>query len=67
VRALLAGASAASAAAGAGPVSFLLPVRQAGLFRWCLGAGLRAVKPMTLMAMGCYREPRGVWFPSVLY
>ena len=64
MRALLAGASAA---AGAGPVSFLLPVRQAGLFRWCLGAGLRAVKPMTLMAMGCYQEPRGVWFPSVLY
>ena len=25
------------------------------------------VKPMTLMAMGEYREPRGVWFPSVFY
>ena len=58
--------------AGAGrlveePLSLLLPVRQAGLFRWCLGAGLRPVKPMVLMSLGEYREPRGVWFPSVLY
>jgi len=32
-----------------------------------LGAGMRVVKPMTLMAMGQYQEPRGCWFPSVLY
>ena len=57
----------AGAAALAGSVSLLLPMRQAGLFRWCLGAGLRAVKPMTLMAMGEYREPERCWFPSVLY
>jgi GNAT superfamily N-acetyltransferase len=49
------------------PVSFLLPIRQAGLFRWCLEAGLRIVKPMTLMAMGRYREPGGFFFPSVSY
>jgi ribosomal protein S18 acetylase RimI-like enzyme len=61
--ALLAGAAAAAAA----PVSLLLPTRQAGLFRWCLGAGMRVVKPMTLMARGDYQEPRGSWFPSVLY
>jgi hypothetical protein len=57
----------AGAAARAGSVSLLLPVRQSGLFRWCLGAGMRVVKPMTLMAKGEYREPKGSWFPSVLY
>lgn len=57
---------AGSSQAG-GPVSLLLPIRQAGLFRWCLEAGLRIVKPMTLMAMGGYLEPRGCFFPSVSY
>jgi GNAT superfamily N-acetyltransferase len=47
--------------------SFLLPTRQAELFRWSLEAGLRVVKPMTYMAIGEYREPRGAWMPSVLY
>jgi len=49
------------------PVSLLLPIRQAGLFRWCLGEGLRIVKPMTLMALGRYQEPDGFFFPSVSY
>lgn len=49
------------------PLSFLLPIRQADLFRWCLGEGLKAAKPMTLMSMGEYREPRGTYLPSVLY
>jgi hypothetical protein len=49
------------------PVSFLLPIRQAGLFRGCLSQGLRIVKPMTLMAMGRYQEPDGCFFPSVSY
>jgi predicted N-acetyltransferase YhbS len=40
------------------PLSFLLPTRQAELFRWCLSSGLRVVKPMTLMSMGMYQEPR---------
>jgi GNAT superfamily N-acetyltransferase len=58
--------------AGAGclveePLGLLLPIRQAGLFRWCLEAGLRPVKPMVLMSLGEYREPRGAWFPSILY
>ncbi len=48
------------------PASFLLPMRQAGLFRWCLDEGLRVVKPMTYMTMGEYREPDGCWIPSVL-
>lgn len=49
------------------PVSFLLPVRNAVFHRWALKAGLRMIKPMTLMALGEYKEPQGAWFPSVLY
>jgi predicted N-acetyltransferase YhbS len=60
---LIAGALAATHE----PASFLLPTRQAGLFRWCLGAGLRPAKPMTYMSVGEYREPDGCWIPSVLY
>jgi len=63
MRALLAGASAQ----GGAPLSFLLPTRQAALFRWCLSQGLRVVKTMTLMAMGEYVEPRGSFVTSVLY
>jgi len=63
MRALILGALAA----GEEPASFLLPTRQAGLFRWCLGEGLRVLKPMTYMAVGEYREPAGSWLPSVLY
>jgi GNAT superfamily N-acetyltransferase len=63
MRALITGACAA----GDQPASFLLPTRQAGLFRWCLREGLRAVKPMTYMSIGEYREPDGYWIPSVLY
>jgi GNAT superfamily N-acetyltransferase len=63
LRALILGAAAASSE----PVSFLLPVRQASLFRWCLSEGLQVVKPMTLMSMGYYQAPQGSYFPSVLY
>ena len=63
MRALLVGAGAMSAE----PLSLLLPTRQANLFRWCLHQGMRAIKPMTLMTMGHYQEPRGCCFPSVLY
>lgn len=49
------------------PIALLAPIRQTGLFRWCLAAGLRAVKPMNLMAMGLYHEPQGCHFPSVMY
>jgi predicted N-acetyltransferase YhbS len=62
MRALLGGA-----AASAGTLSLLVPVREAGLFRALLGAGMRAVQPLTLMALGRYQEPRGSWFPSVFY
>jgi hypothetical protein len=45
----------------------LVPTRHAALFRWLLAHGLRVVKPMTLMVMGAYEEPRGAWLPSVGY
>ena len=52
---------------GSPPASFLLPLHQHDLLRWCLAAGLRIVKPMTYMVMGPYERPRGAWIPSVLY
>ncbi|MCW2685519.1 MAG: hypothetical protein JWR37_409 [Mycobacterium sp.] len=61
--ALIAGALTA----GEEPASFLLPTRQADLFRWCLNQSMRPVKPMTYMTIGEYREPAGGWIPSVLY
>jgi predicted N-acetyltransferase YhbS len=63
MRELLLGVSAS----GDEPISFLLPTRQAALFRWCLSEGMQVVKPMTLMALGDYQEPTGSWFPSILY
>lgn len=63
MKALILGAGAAQAE----PLSFLLPARQASLFRWCLGERLQAAKPMTLMTMGKYQTPRGSYIPSVFY
>lgn len=62
MKALLLGAAAAVEE----PIEFLVPLRSE-LFRWCLGQGLRLVKPVNLMALGEYQQPRGSWFPSVLY
>jgi hypothetical protein len=50
----------------AGP-GFLLPTRNAQLFRWCLSHGLRVVQPMTLMSVGLYNDPAGVFLPSITY
>lgn len=50
----------------AGP-GFLLPIRNAELFRWCLDQGLRMVQPMTLMTLGLYNEPQGAYLPSILF
>jgi GNAT superfamily N-acetyltransferase len=55
-----------AAAAFAGP-GFLLPMRNGELFRWCLAHGLRVVQPLTLMSLGLYNEPRGVFLPSIIY
>lgn len=63
LRALILG----SARIAQGPLSFLLPVRQGALLRWCLSEGLRAARPMTLMAIGEYQDPKGAFIPSVLY
>jgi GNAT superfamily N-acetyltransferase len=46
---------------------FLLPTRNAELFRWCLEHGLRVVQPLTLMSSGLYNEPAGAFLPSILY
>lgn len=46
---------------------FLLPMRNAELFRWCLENGLRVVEPLTLMTVGLYSEPQGAYLPSILY
>ena len=63
MRGLLLGAGAA----GTDPLAFLVPIRRAEFFRWCLSEGFRVVKPMTLMTTGAYQEPRGCFYPSVLY
>lgn len=49
------------------PIGFLAPIRNAEFFRWAIGQGLKIVKPMTLMTRGEYSDPRGAWFPSVIY
>jgi len=48
-------------------LAFHLPLRYASLFRWCLKEGLRALKPMAVMAVGEYQSPEGCWFPSFVY
>ena len=55
---------AASAFGGPG---FLLPLRNAELFRWCLEHGLQVVQVMTLMTLGLYNEPTGAYLPSILF
>lgn len=49
------------------PISLLLPIRQSELFRWMLRSGLRVVKPLNLMSMGEYEDPKQVYIPSVGY
>jgi predicted N-acetyltransferase YhbS len=63
MQALLTGAGAIEQA----PLSFLLSSRDTSLYRWCLKAGLRATLPNTLMSIGEYRAPSGIYFPSILY
>lgn len=58
----LIGAAPASAELG-----FYVPMRNADLFRWCLNHGLRVTQTATLMSLGLYNEPAGVFLPSVLY
>ena len=46
---------------------FILPARNRELFGWCLKHGLRMREPLTLMSMGLYNEPQGVFLPSIVY
>jgi predicted N-acetyltransferase YhbS len=62
----MAGLIAGGLALTEAPASFLLPTRQHELLRWVLTAGLQVVKPMTYMAIGERRRPRGAWIPSAL-
>lgn len=55
------------AAEHVGGPGFIVPTRNAALFRWCLTQGLRVVMPLTLMTIGLYNEPRGAYLPSILY
>ena len=64
MRAVLTGAANLS---NGQPLSLLLPTRQTDLFRWCLRKGMKVIKPMTLMTMGEYQEPRSTFLPSVGY
>lgn len=48
-------------------ISLLVPARRTDLLRWCVSSGLRIQKPLTLMSMREYHEPRGSFFPSVVY
>ena len=62
---------AVQALIGAAPTfergSFLVPLRNGELFRWCLTAGFRVAAPQTLMSCGFYQEPAGAFLPSILY
>jgi predicted N-acetyltransferase YhbS len=64
MQALLLGAAAYSSEE---LLSFLLPLRYASLFRWCLQEGLRAIKPLAVMSVGEYQSPEGCWLPSFAY
>ena len=57
----------AGAATGGEPLSMLVPTRRSNLFRWCLSQGMRVVKPMTLMSMDDYQEPKTAFWPSVQF
>lgn len=50
-----------------GGPGFLLPIRNAEIFRWCLGNGLRVMHTMNLMSRGLYNEPAGAFLPSVIF
>ena len=64
MQALLLGAAAYSSQE---LLSFLLPLRYASLFRWCLQEGLRVIKPLAVMSVGEYQSPEGCWLPSFRY
>jgi GNAT superfamily N-acetyltransferase len=48
-------------------LGILVPSRNTELLSWCLGHGLTIVQQSTLMTIGLYNEPAGVWLPSIVY
>ena len=48
-------------------LGFHVPTDNDELLRWCFDNGLRVAKAMTLMSLGLYNEPRGMYLPSVAY
>ena len=50
-----------------GGPGFLLPARNAEVYRWALAHGLKVVQVMTLMSLGLDNEPAGAYLPSILY
>jgi predicted N-acetyltransferase YhbS len=48
-------------------LGILVPSRNAELLRWCLAHGLRIVQQSTLMTLGLYNEPAGVYLPSIVF
>jgi hypothetical protein len=48
-------------------LGILVPSRNAELLGWCLAHGLRIVQQSTLMTIGLYNEPSGVYLPSILF
>lgn len=48
-------------------VKFFCPLREAELYRKLLADKHRVMKVMTLMTLGPYDAPDGVWMPSVFY
>lgn len=50
-----------------GRPGFIVPLRNAQLFRWCLAHDLKVFFVMNLMTVGLYQEPEGAWLPSVGY
>ncbi len=63
---------AAALAGGVGKLSgpqgkFFCPLREADLYRKLLADKHRVMKVMTLMTLGPYDAPDGVWMPSVFY
>jgi predicted N-acetyltransferase YhbS len=48
-------------------LGILVPTRNHALFTWCLKNDLQLNQQMTLMSIGMYCEPAGVYLPSVIY
>jgi GNAT superfamily N-acetyltransferase len=50
-----------------GTPGYLVPLRDAELFRWSLAHGLKVFFVLNMMTIGIYQEPEGSYMPSVGY